>query len=198
MVPFLAEFSYIFIDFDEIVHASLDNYEPNTHNEDDVKVTQSDGTKLSYPVKHTLIATGSRIQRHASSGRELGISSAETLSWKELPKHVVALREGYIDVEWRKMGASVNIFFRKELPLRGLNDEIRAAVALELKTFPFTRVVLQVQLQDSLDRHAKTLMVVHVSSEEDSFSETICTLQIAQRVYMFELGAARLRRMLLI
>ncbi|KAK9919970.1 hypothetical protein M0R45_028540 [Rubus argutus] len=35
MVQFMAEFSYIFVDFDEIVHATLDNYEPDTHNEDD-------------------------------------------------------------------------------------------------------------------------------------------------------------------
>ncbi|KAM2182827.1 hypothetical protein COP2_034150 [Malus domestica] len=35
MVKFMAEFSYIFVDFDEIVHVTLDNYEPDTHNEDD-------------------------------------------------------------------------------------------------------------------------------------------------------------------
>ncbi|KAM0991928.1 hypothetical protein ACFX13_010424 [Malus domestica] len=34
-VRFMAEFSYIFVDFDEIVHVTLDNYEPDTHNEDD-------------------------------------------------------------------------------------------------------------------------------------------------------------------
>ncbi|XP_021821280.1 uncharacterized protein LOC110762878 isoform X1 [Prunus avium] len=35
MVQFMAEFSYIFVDFDEIVHVTLDNYEPDTHIEDD-------------------------------------------------------------------------------------------------------------------------------------------------------------------
>ncbi|CAH9087504.1 unnamed protein product [Cuscuta europaea] len=35
MVWFMAEFSHIFTDFDEIVHVTLDNYEPDTPNEDD-------------------------------------------------------------------------------------------------------------------------------------------------------------------
>ncbi|CAL8107116.1 unnamed protein product [Prunus armeniaca] len=35
MVQFMAKFSYIFVDFDEIVHVTLDNYEPDTHIEDD-------------------------------------------------------------------------------------------------------------------------------------------------------------------
>ncbi|XP_055816588.1 protein SEMI-ROLLED LEAF 2 isoform X2 [Solanum dulcamara] len=33
-VWFMAEFSHIFVDFDEIVHVTLDNYEPEMHNED--------------------------------------------------------------------------------------------------------------------------------------------------------------------
>lgn len=35
MVWFMTEFSYIFAAFDEIVHATLDNYEPDTSNEND-------------------------------------------------------------------------------------------------------------------------------------------------------------------
>ncbi|CAA2959618.1 Hypothetical predicted protein [Olea europaea subsp. europaea] len=35
MVWFMAEFSHIFVDFDEIVHATLDNYEMDTQNEED-------------------------------------------------------------------------------------------------------------------------------------------------------------------
>ncbi|CAL9027133.1 unnamed protein product [Prunus brigantina] len=35
VVQFMAKFSYIFVDFDEIVHVTLDNYEPDTHIEDD-------------------------------------------------------------------------------------------------------------------------------------------------------------------
>ncbi|KAA8545252.1 hypothetical protein F0562_020036 [Nyssa sinensis] len=35
MVWFMTEFSHIFVDFDEIVHVILENYERDTHNEDD-------------------------------------------------------------------------------------------------------------------------------------------------------------------
>ncbi|PON57610.1 Coatomer beta subunit [Trema orientale] len=41
MVWFMAEFSHIFVDFDEIVHVTLDNYEPDTHNEDDGERVES-------------------------------------------------------------------------------------------------------------------------------------------------------------
>lgn len=35
MVWFMAEFSYIFAEYDEIVHVTLDNYDPDTHTESD-------------------------------------------------------------------------------------------------------------------------------------------------------------------
>ncbi|XP_024020255.1 protein EFR3 homolog, partial [Morus notabilis] len=41
MVWFMAEFSNIFVDFDEIVHVILDNYEPDTHGEEDDERAES-------------------------------------------------------------------------------------------------------------------------------------------------------------
>ncbi|GAV66157.1 Pyr_redox_dim domain-containing protein/Pyr_redox_2 domain-containing protein [Cephalotus follicularis] len=103
----------------------------------EVEVTQLDGTKLSYSAKHILIATGSRAQRPHIPGQELGISSDEALSLDDLPKRAVVLGGGYIAVEfasiWRGMGATVDLFFRKELPLRGFDDEMRAVVARNLE-----------------------------------------------------------------
>ncbi|XP_050372742.1 glutathione reductase, cytosolic [Argentina anserina] len=103
----------------------------------EVEVTQLDGTKLSYSAKHILIATGSRAHRTGIPGEELGITSDEALSLEELPKRAVVLGGGYIAVEfasiWRGMGASVDLFFRKELPLRGFDDEMRAVVARNLE-----------------------------------------------------------------
>lgn len=103
----------------------------------EVEVTQLDGTKLSYSAKHILIATGSRAQRPNIPGQELGITSDEALSLEEFPKRVVILGGGYIAVEfasiWRGMGANVNLVFRKELPLRGFDDEMRAVVARNLE-----------------------------------------------------------------
>ncbi|CAN1334614.1 Glutathione reductase, cytosolic [Linum perenne] len=103
----------------------------------DVEVTQLDGTKLRYSAKHILIATGSRANRPAIPGQELAITSDEALSLEELPKRAVVLGGGYIAVEfasiWRGMGATVDLFFRKELPLRGFDDEMRAVVARNLE-----------------------------------------------------------------
>ncbi|KAJ4722958.1 Glutathione reductase [Melia azedarach] len=103
----------------------------------EVEVTQLDGTKLCYSAKHILIATGGRAQRPPIPGQELGITSDEALSLEELPKHAVVLGGGYISVEfasiWRGMGATVDLLFRKELPLRGFDDEMRAVVARNLE-----------------------------------------------------------------
>ncbi|KAB5573148.1 hypothetical protein DKX38_000342 [Salix brachista] len=103
----------------------------------EVEVTQLDGTKLRYSAKHILIATGSRAQRLAIPGQELAITSDEALSLEDLPKRAVVFGGGYIAVEfasiWRGMGATVDLFFRKELPLRGFDDEMRAVVARNLE-----------------------------------------------------------------
>lgn len=103
----------------------------------EVQVTQLDGTKLSYSAKHILIATGSRAERPNIPGKELSITSDEALSLEEFPRRVVILGGGYIAVEfasiWRGMGATVDLCFRKELPLRGFDDEMRAAVARNLE-----------------------------------------------------------------
>jgi glutathione reductase (NADPH) len=56
--------------------------------------------------------------------QELAITSDEALSLEELPKRAVILGGGYIAVEfasiWKGMGAHVDLFYRKELPLRYL------------------------------------------------------------------------------
>ncbi|KMZ69798.1 Glutathione-disulfide reductase [Zostera marina] len=102
-----------------------------------VEVREPDGTKKQYTAKNILIATGSRAQRVSIPGKELAITSDEALSLEELPKRVVVLGGGYIAVEfasiWRGMGASVDLFYRKELPLRGFDDEMRAVVAKNLE-----------------------------------------------------------------
>ncbi|OIW21762.1 hypothetical protein TanjilG_09184 [Lupinus angustifolius] len=103
----------------------------------EVEVTQLDGTKLSYSAKHILIATGSRAQVPNIPGQELGITSDEALSLEEFPKRAVILGGGYIAVEfasiWQGMGSTVSLVFRKELPLRGFDDEMRAVVARNLE-----------------------------------------------------------------
>ncbi|KAL5207226.1 hypothetical protein ABZP36_031661 [Zizania latifolia] len=102
-----------------------------------VEVAKPDGSKQRYTAKHILIATGSRAQRVNIPGKELAITSDEALSLEELPKHAIILGGGYIAVEfasiWKGMGAEVYLFYRKELPLRGFDDEMRAVVASNLQ-----------------------------------------------------------------
>ncbi|XP_058101527.1 glutathione reductase, chloroplastic-like [Magnolia sinica] len=102
-----------------------------------VELTQPDGAKRQYSAKHILIATGSRAQRPSIPGQELAITSDEALSLDEFPKRVVILGAGYIAVEfasiWRGMGATVDLFYRKALPLRGFDDEMRTVVARNLE-----------------------------------------------------------------
>ncbi|KAG2662466.1 hypothetical protein PVAP13_1KG539400 [Panicum virgatum] len=102
-----------------------------------VEVSQPDGSKQRYTAKHILIATGSRAQRVNIPGKELAITSDEALSLEELPKRAVILGGGYIAVEfasiWRGMGAEVDLFYRRELPLRGFDDEMREVVARNLE-----------------------------------------------------------------
>ncbi|XP_039116822.1 glutathione reductase, cytosolic [Dioscorea cayenensis subsp. rotundata] len=103
----------------------------------EVEVSCPDGLKQLYTAKHILIATGSRAQRVNIPGQELAITSDEALSVEDLPKHAVILGGGYIAVEfasiWRGMGATVDLFYRKELPLRGFDDEMRVVVAKNLE-----------------------------------------------------------------
>jgi len=102
-----------------------------------VEVAQQDGSKKSYTTKHILVATGSHAKRINIPGKELAITSDEALSLEELPKRAVILGGGYIAVEfasiWRGMGAEVDLFYRKDLPLRGFDDEMRAVVASNLE-----------------------------------------------------------------
>uniref|UniRef100_A0A0E0K6Q9 glutathione-disulfide reductase n=1 Tax=Oryza punctata TaxID=4537 RepID=A0A0E0K6Q9_ORYPU len=102
-----------------------------------VEVTKPDGSKQRYTAKHILIATGSRAQRVNIPGKDLAITSDEALSLEDLPKRAVILGGGYIAVEfasiWKGMGAQVDLFYRKELPLRGFDDEMRSVVASNLE-----------------------------------------------------------------
>ncbi|KAL5711742.1 glutathione-disulfide reductase [Ranunculus cassubicifolius] len=103
----------------------------------EVELTQIDGTKLIFSAKHILISTGGRAQRAPIPGQELAITSDEALSLEELPKRAVVLGGGYIAVEFasilRGLGATVDLFYRKELPLRGFDDEMREIVAKNLE-----------------------------------------------------------------
>ncbi|KAL3507345.1 hypothetical protein ACH5RR_032727 [Cinchona calisaya] len=147
----------------------------------EVEVTQLDGTKISYSAKHILIATGSRAQRPAIPAQELAITSDEALSLEELPKRAVVLGGGYIAVEfasiWRGMGASVDLCFRKELPLRGFDNEMRAVVARNLEG-------------RGIHMHPQTNLTELVKTEEGIKARTDHGEELIADVVLFATGRA--------
>jgi dihydrolipoamide dehydrogenase len=80
--------------------------------------------------KHVIIATGSKVAPLRGvelDGDRIG-SSAEALSYPEVPKHLVVIGAGYIGLElgsvWRRLGANVTVLEYLERILPGMDAEI--------------------------------------------------------------------------
>lgn len=80
-----------------------------------------------------VIAVGGAPQKLDIPGAELGLISDDLFTLKSLPKRVAVLGSGYIAVEFacllRGLGAEVDLVYRASLPLRGFDEDIRAALA---------------------------------------------------------------------
>jgi len=79
-----------------------------------------------------LIATGGRAERLDIPGAELGLISDDLFTLKALPKRIIVIGAGYIALEFacllRGLGGEVEVLYRGALPLRGFDDDIRAAL----------------------------------------------------------------------
>lgn len=79
-----------------------------------------------------VIATGGRPLTPAFPGCEHAIVSDDAFYLPERPRRVVILGGGYIAVEFANifsgLGSTVDLVFRQELPLRGFDEDIRAAL----------------------------------------------------------------------
>ena len=86
--------------------------------------------------KNILVATGGRPARLNIPGKDLAITSDEALVLPKLPRKVVIVGAGYIAVEFAGIfagfGAEVHLVFRRDLPLRGFDRELRECVAENL------------------------------------------------------------------
>lgn len=87
--------------------------------------------------QHIVIATGAAPVRDSIPGIELCATSDDLLDLTTLPAHVAVIGGGYIAVEFASMlvrlGVQVAMFYRDRLPLRGFDDMLRQAAALELQ-----------------------------------------------------------------
>ncbi len=80
-----------------------------------------------------VIATGGKPHRLDIPGAEFGLVSDDLFTLKELPKRAVVLGSGYIAVEFatilQGLGSQVDLVYRAPLPLRGFDEDVRAAAA---------------------------------------------------------------------
>ena len=85
-----------------------------------------------------LIATGGRSSRPAEiKGVELAITSNDMFHLKDVPRHILIIGGGYIAVEFagvmNGLGADVCLAIRRDLVLRGFDEDVRTHVHDELK-----------------------------------------------------------------
>ena len=80
-----------------------------------------------------VIAVGGTPTRLPIPGAELGLISDDLFTLKALPKRSIVIGGGYIAVEFacilRGLGAEVDLVYRAPLPLRGFDEDVRAAAA---------------------------------------------------------------------
>ncbi len=79
-----------------------------------------------------VIATGGRAVKADVPGAELGLISDDVFTMRALPRRIAVLGSGYIAVEfagvYHGLGAEVDLIYRADLPLRGFDQDIRAAL----------------------------------------------------------------------
>jgi glutathione reductase (NADPH) len=90
-----------------------------------------------YTAETILVATGGWPWKPPIPGEEHLITSNDAFHLEELPGHVVIGGGGYIAVEFagifRGLGARVTLVHRGNLFLRGFDDDLRAALAAEMR-----------------------------------------------------------------
>jgi glutathione reductase (NADPH) len=103
----------------------------------DANTVEVNGQRVT--AKHIVVATGGHPERPAIPGADLGIISDDAFYLKSMPKHVVMVGAGYIALEFAgifsALGAEVDVIYRRDLPLRGFDRDIREAMvgALEAR-----------------------------------------------------------------
>jgi glutathione reductase (NADPH) len=80
-----------------------------------------------------VIATGGHAVKPEIPGAGLGILSDDVFTMKERPRRIAIVGSGYIAVEFAGvfagLGSEVDLVYRADLPLRGFDHDIRAALA---------------------------------------------------------------------
>jgi glutathione reductase (NADPH) len=102
---------------------------------EDAHTVSVDGRRFT--AENVLVATGSWPSLPDVPGSELVFTSNEAFHLKTLPRRVLIVGGGYIAVEFagifHGLGAEVVQLYRGPLFLRGFDDDVRAALAVEMR-----------------------------------------------------------------
>lgn len=89
-----------------------------------------------FSAQHILIAVGGRPHLPHIAGQDHLLTSDQIWDLDTLPEHLVVVGGGYIGVEmasiFRSLGSRVSLVMRRDMPLHGFDDEMRAALCTEL------------------------------------------------------------------
>ena len=86
-----------------------------------------------FRAEHILIATGGAPSRPPIDGGDLAVVSNDLFYLPALPRRIVLIGAGYIALEFAGifagLGAETTLCYRADLPMRGLDDDIRRQLA---------------------------------------------------------------------
>jgi glutathione reductase (NADPH) len=129
-----------------------------------------------YTADKILIATGGRPFVVDVDGAECGITSDEAFYLPELPERIVIVGGGYIAVEFagifNGLGSDVTLLYRGPLFLRGFDDDVRTALADEMRK---RGVRLEFGTNPTrIDRNANGLEVTTTTGEIIEADQLLC------------------------
>mmetsp|Transcript_56407 Transcript_56407/g.132290 ORF Transcript_56407/g.132290 Transcript_56407/m.132290 type:complete len:509 (-) Transcript_56407:76-1602(-) len=127
--------------------------------------------------EHILIATGTTPTIIDLPGKEHCISSDHILEVEECPKKLCVLGAGYIACEFACMfalwGCETHVIYRKDLPLRGFDEDCRKFLARQMETSDGVimhkeTLPVRVELQSN---GKKTVVIKDASGTESSLTD---------------------------
>jgi len=129
--------------------------------------------------KYILVATGGWPWVPEYEGSEHVITSNDVFSMRELPERLLVVGGGYISVEFAsiftRLGCDTSLSYRRELLLRGFDEEIRHFITAEIGK----RVTMK--LQTNVNRIVKNNSGLQVFFDTGAYVEVDCVLSATGR-----------------
>jgi glutathione reductase (NADPH) len=134
----------------------------------DAHTIEADGERIT--TKYILVATGGWPTVPKISGGELAITSNEAFFLERMPQRVVVVGGGYIGLEFagifHGLGAEVTVVHRGEIFLRGFDDDLRVALAVEMR-----KRAIDLRFQTTVSRVERSATGVRVTLSDDAVVE---------------------------